>query len=429
MTKKIAFSEKALEQMNRAAPSHALISAKTPWTWFLLGAVSLFLTAIVVWGFHGSMVESVRGNAITLLSGGVRPIVAEGSGILTHLNIHAGSSVSVDQVVGQIYNSERVFNVRKLEAEYERLKADASFMEQGIERITGHQLKSEREKISLLEKLERLQKQSKNRTLEIAGIYGVLSQKNNIVSKATYYQMLDQVVQTEMSFLSTYFQSANVDISLMGMVWQKELKLLELRQQVEQKRADLEFAQRLYQEADWLVASFDGQVLEVLAEEGAFVQSGQKIALVGADLDQGLYLVAFVPADQGKKIRNGMSAYFAPAAAPAAEYGYIQCVVREVSSTPVNAEGVLAELMNHSLTQMVVGKTAVMRVELEMVPDGTSPSGYHWTSRKGYSRNIVNGMIGEVIINTEYRAPASYVIPALRENMQKKPQPAADAKQ
>lgn len=428
MTKKIEFSEKALEQMNRAAPSHALTSVKAPWTWFLLGAVSLFIGAIVVWGFHGSMVESVRGNGITLLSGGVRPIVAEGSGILSHLNIHAGSFVAADQVVGQIYNPERMSTVSKLKAEYERLKADADFMQQGIERLTEHQLKTEKEKGALLEKLAGLQEQSKKRTIELAGIYAGLT-RDHSVAKATYYQVLDQIVQTEVSFLSTYFQSANVDISLAGMVWQKELKLLELRQQVEQKKADLELAQKLYQEADWLVASFEGRVLEVLTEEGSFVQTGQKIALVGAGLDQGLYLVAFVPADQGKKIRNGMSAYFAPAAAPAAEYGYIQCVVREVSSAPVNAEAVLAELMNLSLAQMVVGKTAAMRVELEMVPDGTSPSGYHWTSRKGYPRKIVNGMIGEVIINTEYRAPASYVIPALRESMQHKPQPAAADRQ
>ena len=59
-------------------------------------------------------------------------------------------------------------------------------------------------------------------------------------------------------------------------------------------------------------------------------------------------------------------------------------------------------------------------VVLEILPDPKSPSGYRWTSRKGYPRKIVNGMLGEVIINTSYRAPASYVIPALRELMNRK---------
>lgn len=115
-----------------------------------------------------------------------------------------------------------------------------------------------------------------------------------------------------------------------------------------------------------------------------------------------------------------MSAFFSPAAAPAAEYGYLKCVVREVSNVPVNAETIQAELMNASLTQMIAGKSAVIRVVLEILPDPKSPSGYRWTSRKGYPHKIVNGMLGEVIINTSYRAPASYVIPSLRELLNRK---------
>jgi HlyD family secretion protein len=201
---------------------------------------------------------------------------------------------------------------------------------------------------------------------------------------------------------------------------QQELKLLDLRGEIEQKKEELRLARTLYLEADWLTASFDGLVLEVLKEEGAFVQAGDKVALVGADRKDGIYLAGFVSADQGQKIRTGMSAYFAPAAAPASEYGYVRCIVRDVSAGPVNAEMVLSELMNASLTQLVMGKSAVMRVELEMVPDAESASGFRWTSGKGYPHAIVNGMIGELLINTEYRRPASYVIPALRELMRPK---------
>jgi HlyD family secretion protein len=150
---------------------------------------------------------------------------------------------------------------------------------------------------------------------------------------------------------------------------------------------------------------------------------------VGADRKDGVYLAGFVSADQGKKIRNGMSAYFAPAAAPASEYGYVECIVRDVSAAPVTAETVLSELMNASLTQLIMGKSAVMRVELEMVPDADSVSGFRWTSRKGYPHEIVNGMVGELLINTQYRTPASYVIPALRELLRSEGAPAPDGEQ
>ena len=428
MTKNIAFSEKALEHMRQAAPSHTLTSARTPWTWFLLCAVTIFFAAMIFWGFYGSMVESVRGTGITLLSGGVRPIVAGGGGTLSHLNIQAGSHVFADQIVGQIYNPERLFTVRKLEAEFERLQAEVEFMQRGSEMMTARIVETERDKVQHLKKLAELQKQSKQRAQELSDIYAALT-KTKSMSLVNYYQMLDQMVQTELAFLSTYLQVAETSVSTENRAWRQELTLLELRQKIEQKKAELDLAKHLYREADWLVSSFDGQVMEILKEEGAYVQAGEKVALVGAGLDEGLYLVGFVPADQGKKIRNGMSAYFSPAAAPASEYGYIKCVVRDVSNAPVNAEMLLSELMNASLAQMLMGKTAVMRVELEMIPDAGSVSGYGWTSSKGYPHKIVNGILGEVVINTQYRAPASYVIPALREVLQPKVQQPSGDKQ
>lgn len=421
MTNKIGFSEKALEHMRQASPSPTLTSAKTPWTWFLLGSMTLFFLSLVFWGFYGTMVESVRGTGITLLSGGVRPIVAGGSGTLAHLNIHAGSYVFADQIVGQIYNPERLFTVKKLETEFARLKAEVDLMQRGSELMTGRIVETEKDKVEHLKKLAELQEQSKQRARELSNIYAALTRTKSM-SLPNYYQMLDQMVQTELSFLTTYLQVAETKVSTENRAWRQEVTLLELRQKIEQKKSELDLAKQLYREADWLVSSFNGQVMEVLKEEGAYVQAGDKIALVGSSPDEGLYLVGFVPADQGKKIRNGMSAYFSPSAAPSSEYGYIKCVVRDVSDAPVNAEMLLSELMNASLAQMFMGKTAVMRVELEMVPDAASVSGYAWTSSKGYPHKTVNGILGEVLINTEYRTPASYVIPALRELLQPKVQ-------
>lgn len=131
MAGKIAFSEKAIEQMNRGTQSHALTSVKARWTWFLLGSISLFFGAMIFWGFYGSMVESVTGVGITLLSGGVHPIIAGGNGKLSHLNIQAGAEVTSEQIIGQIYNPEMLFNVRKLESEYNLLRSEVEFLKQG----------------------------------------------------------------------------------------------------------------------------------------------------------------------------------------------------------------------------------------------------------------------------------------------------------
>lgn len=419
MAGKIAFSEKALEQMSRGVRSHALTGVKARWTWFLLGSVSLFFAAMIIWGFCGSMTESVTGTGITLLSGGVRPVIAGGSGMLSHLNIRAGAEVSSEQVIGQIHNAEVLLNVRKLESEYNLLRSEVEFLRWGTERLTAQKLTIDREKKKMLDRLTARQEESRKRAADIVNIYSRLS-NIGAASKVAYYQTMDQMVQTESSYISTLLQSMETDVTQQDLIWQQEQKVLELRQRLEQKKQELELAQKLYREAYWITPKFDGHVLEVFKEEGAYVQTGEKIALVAAGLEEGMYLAAFVPPDQGKKIRNGMSAFFSPAAAPSAEYGYLKCVVRDVSNVPVNAETVQAELMNASLTRMIAGESAVIRVVLEIIPEPGVPGGYRWTSRRGYAQRIVNGMLGTVIINTGYRAPASYVIPALRELLNRK---------
>ena len=249
--------------MRQAASSHTLTSARTPWTWFLLGSVTLLFFCMILWGFCGGMVGGGRGIGGTLLSGGVRPIVAGGSGILSHLNIQAGSQVFADQVVGKLYNPGRLFTVRKLEMEYTRLTNEVAFMQQGMGRMTGRMVETEQDKVAHLEKLAELQEQSKKRARELSRIYGALTRTQSM-SLANYYQMLDQTVQTELSFLSTYLQVAEAIVSSENRVWQQELKLLELRRQIDQKQEERDLSRKLHRESDWLVLSFDGRVMEVL---------------------------------------------------------------------------------------------------------------------------------------------------------------------
>ncbi len=116
-----------------------------------------------------------------------------------------------------------------------------------------------------------------------------------------------------------------------------------------------------------------------------------------------------------KKIKTGMSGFFSPSAISANDYGFLRCVVREISNLPVNAESIQAELMNSSLTQMITSQTAMVRVVLELIPDKNSKTKFLWTSRNQLDTEITGGMLGTLMINTKYRAPASYIVPAVRK--------------
>ncbi len=425
--RKIQFSQTALEKSNTTAQIYELSSVKSRWSWLLLGTLTLFFAAMVFWGFYGSMVESVNGVGITMLSKGSQRIIATGSGTISHLNIQSGSQLQAEQVVGQIYNAEGFFNIQKLENEFTTLKSEIETLSTALKKLTDKQLAIAAEKKHQLDALTEGQRAGNERAAAIAEMYHKLEQIN-ASSKVEYYRSLDQRLQAQASLVSALIQNLGNDEASANLLWERQQKLVTLKQQLDGKRQELLLAQQLFREAYWIRAGFTGTVREVFKENGSYVRVGEEIALLDADPSKGIYLLAFVPVSEAKKVRNGMSAYFSPAAISSNDYGYMRAIVREVSPLPINPETIESELMNKSLTQMIANKEAMVRVILELIPDASNASGYKWTSSNEAGQAITNGMFGQVIINTEFRSPASYIIPGLRKVLRGKQKAPADSR-
>ena len=414
MANKINFSEKALNNLGNNIGGQTLRSAKNFWNYFLLSAVTVLFSALLIWGFCGRISENVSGTGITLLNNGYHPIIAHGTGTLSHLNINVGTVVTPGQSVGQIHNPELFFNISKLGNEYNALISEMEILRSGIEKLTARKTGSEKQRKEILARLTELQQKSRQRAKEIVEIHSSLRQ-SGAVSKLTHFQALDNQTQSEISFADTLFESLANDLSSEETLWQHQRQLLEMQQTLAQKKRELDLALRLFQESNWITANHQGKVTEIFKREGAFVQNGETVALLSSDPADGIYIAAFIPAIQSREIKCGMSVFFAPAIAPASRYGYLKGIVREVNLIPCNPEAIQSELANESLTRQIAGQGAVIRVVVELLPDSATSSGFAWTTKRGYSGKIPNGVVGEVIINTGKRSPASYILPALRE--------------
>lgn len=414
MVNKINFSEKALSNLSSTINTQSLSSAKNFWNYFLLLAITLLFAILLLWGFCGNMSETVSGTGITLLNKGIHPVIAHGTGTLTHLNIYVGSMVEPEQPLGQIHNPELFFNIKKLGNEYTSLIAEVDILRSGIEKLTSGKIKSEKERKQILNQLKNQQQQSSQRAKEIVSIYSTLRQ-TGAVSKISLFEALDNQMQTEVSIANTIFQTLENELSREDTLWQYQRQLLEMQQTLSQKKRELDLAMRLFQESNWITTNYKGKVTEIFKREGAYIQNGETIALLSSDLEDGIYIAAFIPAIQSREIKCGMSAYFSPVIAPANRYGYIKGIVREVSAMPSNPGAIQSELANEALTQQISQMGAMIRVVIELIPDSQTVSGFAWTTRRGYPGKITNGMVGEAMINTDYRSPASYVLPAVRD--------------
>ncbi len=193
--------------------------------------------------------------------------------------------------------------------------------------------------------------------------------------------------------------------------------LQELRTTLELKKQELELERRFFQENIWLRSNSEGTVIEILKGPGDAVSAGDTIALLSRSEQKFRKVIAFVPVEMGKKVKPGMSAYFAPGSLKPQDYGYVRGVVRETSQFAVNSDSIVTELKNRDFAA-AVSKTGVQaRLVIELLPDRKTVSGLKWTSRNGTDIAVDSGTVGRVIINTEYRSPISYVIPFFREKV------------
>ncbi len=175
-----------------------------------------------------------------------------------------------------------------------------------------------------------------------------------------------------------------------------------------------EFDSRRYQQdaTEYIYATCDGVVDEILAEAGSIVSPGVPICNIrvsGGRRD--LQGVLYVPVDKGKRIQKGQTIQLSPNGADIAETGSLLGTVRSVSQYPVSLQAVQKRLGNEHLAQWIVQsqQSAVMEVTFDLVKDDSSESGYLWTSRVGEHKPVTPGSFCQGSVIIERRPPIEKV--------------------
>ncbi|HAU99879.1 MAG TPA: hypothetical protein DCW47_01640 [Lachnospiraceae bacterium] len=127
--------------------------------------------------------------------------------------------------------------------------------------------------------------------------------------------------------------------------------------------------------------------------------------------------ILYVPLDQGKKIRAGMDVKVYPSTAKKEEYGHINAFVTSVSDYVASAEEIRNGLGEDSLVQNFTKAGPIVQVNCFLKRDGTTKSGYDWSSKKGAQIELTPGTIVTADIVSETKAPITMLIPLLREKL------------
>ena len=167
-------------------------------------------------------------------------------------------------------------------------------------------------------------------------------------------------------------------------------------------------AERDGQVAD-IEAPVTGDVATILVKPGTYSAVGTSVFTLVEDGDE-LIAVVYVPAQEGKVVRNGMRVFVSPSTAPAAQFGSILGIVGSVSTLPASSARIRLNLGdNDDLVDYLTGGDPVLEIAVALELDPSTPSGYRWSSGSGPPFTISTATLGTATIVIDEGSPASQI--------------------
>ncbi len=147
-----------------------------------------------------------------------------------------------------------------------------------------------------------------------------------------------------------------------------------------------------------ILASADGVIATIVAKQGGITDPGSPILTLDPDAG-GNVAAAFLPAEQGARVRTGMPALVALASLPQSQYGYITGTVTAVSRLPVTADRVMLLVGgNEQLPSYFMSSGLVVEVTVTLDEDPATPTGYAWTIGDGPDTQVTTGTLADVAV-------------------------------
>ncbi|MBR9813720.1 NHLP bacteriocin system secretion protein [bacterium] len=194
-------------------------------------------------------------------------------------------------------------------------------------------------------------------------------------------------------------------------------QLLAYEQTVADARRTLAQREADFSDMSTVKASRAGQVVALSASAGDLLTPGQALATLGAHgtTSQILRAVLYLETEDGKKVRPGMRVNVVPDTVKPEEHGFIIGAVTSVAAFPSTTQNMMQDVRNELLVRQLATAGAPFRIEVELLADTATPSGYAWTSADGPRLQVAAGTLCDARIAVKQQRPIELVIPAIRK--------------
>ena len=454
------FRKVSLERLSSPEQLDQLVSVTNPRAWFALIAIGCILAASLLWGIFGSVPTRVSGQGIIIKSFGVHNIAHTVGGQISDVRVSVGDLVKRGDVVARIDQPDLVGQINDLKTGLEHLKKlEVSGFSPGGEKnpgselsglydlirkirearsslpyeeanyksaVSGRQYEIGRAGISL-EQARINEENRQNYVNKLTGLYetGVISENEltNARKDLDLARLESRAAAEELAKLSagewqetviTYkakLQQAQLNVQLLEeqFATTKAMNISETEKKIKKLQDDLNLKAAV-------VSRVDGRVLEVQARKGDLIQPGANlVSLERMGNTVKLEVIIYAKAEEGKNILPGMEAQISPSTVKKEEYGFMLGRVVSVSEYPATAQGMMISLGSKDLVSKLSGEGAPLEVRIDVITDGSTVSGYKWSSSKGPPLKINSGTLCNGTVTVSELRPISMVIPMAKK--------------
>lgn len=378
------------------------------------GVVAAVLVAGLAWSLIATAPVKVSGPGVLLSPAGVAAVTTRDTGHVEQLLVRPGDRVVPDQPLALIRSPERSDEL--LAAEEEASEAQALYQALAQEFAAQDRLQADlltRMTAATAERIESLEALLTTLTKQRAGEAGL--RDKGMVSSRQFFETETQLAQTahELAMARNRITELALDQEQQASKRQQELAEQRLRAQNLRRRADN--LSRKYERDRQVLATVAGLVAEIGVDVDDPVSAGQAIArlVVAREEASGLTAIAYLPAAEGKKVKPDMLAQVSPSTVKFELEGYVLGRVLRVSELPASREALLRRLRNDVLVDDLLKEGTPIEIEVALQEDGSTPSGYAWTSGVGPDIRLEPGTLARTQVVVERVHLISLLFPAM----------------
>ncbi len=406
---------KALDRLRTPEHLDRALNVTTPMTWLWLCVLLALTGAVVAWGFWGEISIYVEAEGIFLSRKGmVFDAASPGGGRLTRIAVAVGQQVQEGDVVAEIFDaetSERLKSAVALVAEHKEELRDRITETNEENRLAAENLARQRDRLDEMERINReLKEKAGMRLQEDRKLFAQRMIDRTAVERSE--QALSVLQQNLFEVLRRRDALDEDDVrrrsGINSRLSHAKGELLKAEMDVSELRVTIE---------TWRIrAPVSGRIIEIKAQIGVTLGPGESVLSIETG-GEGLDVLSYVSALDGKSVKEGMSVLVTPATVRREEYGSMIGTVEYVSEFPASLNGMVAVLRNQELAGTFSASGPPYPARIALTPDATTRSGFAWTSPQATHLEITPGTLATVEIRASTQSPAALVLPWIKEKL------------